>query len=453
MPERYQVLMFLAEATKVLWIFAVGACVGSLINVLVYRLPRGLDVVRPTSRCPSCGTLLTWRENVPILGWLALRGRCRFCRSSISPEYPAVEALVAFLFAIFFLVCYAEGGRFLGVDFGAIQPEWARAGFAFTWPVFAVLLTLMSCVVAMILVDAKTYQIPLVLTWVPAAVAIIAHPTWAWWVDRAGTLRWQTPAPGWSWALATPASGSWWWIGGALGGTVGVAIANVLLSRGLIRRSFADYEAWERDALANPAQTQTIDPTTGQAAQPGVGPGVQMWIQYPHARREMFRELIFLAPVLALGLAGGAIAVRLAGPWTWNPALMMELPTHAAPFWLEVLAGVLLGYLVGGGLVWAVRILGSLAFGKEAMGLGDVHMLAAIGACLGWTDAVLIFFGATFVGVFWAVLGAIGGGAFRRAMPFGPFLGVAAILVWLGKPGIEWGLTALSGHMRTFNLP
>jgi len=440
MPERYQVLMFLAEATKVLWVFAVGACVGSLVNVLVYRLPRGLDVVRPTSRCPSCGTLLTWRENVPILGWLVLRGRCRFCRSSISPEYPAVEASVAGLFALLFLVCYAEGGRFLGVNFGAIQPEWARAGFAMTWPIFVVLLVLMSCVTAMILVDAKTYQIPLVLTWVPAAVAIIAHPSWAWWIERAGNARWMTPAPGWSWALATPSPGSWWWIGGALGGTVGVAISNLLLARGLIGRSFADYEAWEREARA-------------AAGAEAADPGVQMWIQYPHARREMLRELVFLTPVIALGLAGGAIAARLAGPWTWNPALMSEFPAHEAPRWLEVLAGVLLGYLVGGGLVWAVRILGSLAFGKEAMGLGDVHMLAAIGASLGWTDAIFVFFGATFVGVFWAILGVIGGGAFKRAMPFGPFLGVAAILVWFGKPGIEWGLTALAGGMRTFNLP
>ena len=440
MPERYQVLMFLAEMTKVLWIFAVGACVGSLINVLVYRLPRGLDVVVPSSKCTSCGTKLTWRENIPILGWLLLRGKCRFCKSRISPEYPIVESIVAVLFAATYVICYAEGGRFLGLNVGLLQPEWARSGFALTWPMFVTVLVLFSCVVAMILVDAKTYQIPLVLTWVPVILALVAHPAWAWWVEHSGQRPWLSSAPGWTWSLATPSATSWWWIGGALGGTAGVALTNVLLSRGLIKRSFADYEAWEREALA-------------KAGQDTAQPAVQMWIQYPHARREMLRELVFLSPVIALGLAGGAIAAKLAGPWTWDPALMMEIPRVTAPLWLEVFAGVLLGYLVGGALVWGVRILGSLAFGKEAMGLGDVHMLGAIGACLGWADAVLIFFGATFVGVFWAILGAIGGGAFKRAMPFGPFLGVATFLVWMGKPGIEWLLTALGGGMRTFYLP
>jgi leader peptidase (prepilin peptidase)/N-methyltransferase len=58
----------------VVWVFMVGACVGSLVNVLVYRLPKGLPVIVPSSRCPKCDTKLTFRENIPILGWLILRG-------------------------------------------------------------------------------------------------------------------------------------------------------------------------------------------------------------------------------------------------------------------------------------------------------------------------------------------------------------------------------------------
>jgi leader peptidase (prepilin peptidase)/N-methyltransferase len=116
---------------------------------------------------------------------------------------------------------------------------------------------------------------------------------------------------------------------------------------------------------------------------------------------------------------------------------------RVAPLWLTVLAGVILGYLIGGGVVWAVRILGSAAFGKEAMGLGDVHRMAGVGACLGWIDATLAFFGAAFVGIAWAVVSAIGPKGVKRAMPYGPFLAIATVLVVLGRPLIELGLSAM----------
>ena len=66
MPDWFVIL--LPRLTMLAFVFAFGACVGSLINVLVYRLPLGLDVVRPQSRCPKCDHKLTWRENIPILG-------------------------------------------------------------------------------------------------------------------------------------------------------------------------------------------------------------------------------------------------------------------------------------------------------------------------------------------------------------------------------------------------
>ena len=72
-----------------------GACVGSFLNVVAWRLPRQESVVLPPSRCPHCGTRLAWFENLPVLGWLALRGRCRHCGAPISPRYPAVELLCA----------------------------------------------------------------------------------------------------------------------------------------------------------------------------------------------------------------------------------------------------------------------------------------------------------------------------------------------------------------------
>ncbi|MBX6371504.1 MAG: prepilin peptidase [Acidothermus sp.] len=77
----------------------VGAVVGSFLNVVIWRLPRGESVVSPGSYCPHCGKGITPRDNVPILSWLVLHGRCRACGAPISWRYPAVEALTAALFA------------------------------------------------------------------------------------------------------------------------------------------------------------------------------------------------------------------------------------------------------------------------------------------------------------------------------------------------------------------
>ena len=459
-------VMRLPMITTTLFVFAVGACVGSLINVLVYRLPRGLDVVTPTSRCPSCGTKLTWRENIPILGWVLLRGRCRFCQARISAEYPTIEAIVAVLFAGLFVLWYMvpPDATLLGLPIGSIAPEWARNGPALTWPAFLVLAMLVASLVAMTLIDARTCTIPLILTWVPALTALVFHTAHAIWVEarlgpltpsvpglwRTAALRmtWQT-APGEVWTIATGGMGGWRFIGIALGGVLGLVVSNLLVFKGLLRRSFADYEAWERDNLPH-----TPDQGPPDASQDAAHP-TDMWVQYPHARREMVRELAFLAPPVVLGLAGGWLAVRIvaqSGPWIVGEGGAMAPPV-LAPLWLVVLAAVCMGYLVGGALVWGVRIFGTLAFGKEAMGLGDVHLMAAVGACLGWIDPVIAFFLAAFVGVAWAVLARVVGGRLNRAMPYGPFLAFATLLVVVGKPLIESGLGRLWGMNGPLNLP
>jgi leader peptidase (prepilin peptidase)/N-methyltransferase len=76
-----------------------GAIVGSFLNVCIYRLPRGTSVVWPASACARCGRALAWFENVPIVSYFALGGRCRTCRGPISIRYPVVEALTAIMFA------------------------------------------------------------------------------------------------------------------------------------------------------------------------------------------------------------------------------------------------------------------------------------------------------------------------------------------------------------------
>ena len=74
-----------------------GACVGSFLNVVSLRLPRGESLIQPPSHCPRCGSRLRWTENVPVLGWLLLRGRCGHCGAAIPIRYPLVECLSALL--------------------------------------------------------------------------------------------------------------------------------------------------------------------------------------------------------------------------------------------------------------------------------------------------------------------------------------------------------------------
>ncbi|MBM41600.1 MAG: prepilin peptidase [Acidobacteria bacterium] len=83
-------------------VMALGLAIGSFLNVCIYRLPRGESVVSPPSRCPSCGRGLRWFDNVPVLSWLVLRGRCRDCSKPISPMYPLIEVTTGLVFALQF---------------------------------------------------------------------------------------------------------------------------------------------------------------------------------------------------------------------------------------------------------------------------------------------------------------------------------------------------------------
>jgi leader peptidase (prepilin peptidase) / N-methyltransferase len=85
-------------ALEAAYVTLLGLMLGSFMNVCIYRLPRGLSPVRPRSGCPNCGHLLAWYENVPVVSYLVLRGRCRTCRVAISPMYPVIEAVTGAVF-------------------------------------------------------------------------------------------------------------------------------------------------------------------------------------------------------------------------------------------------------------------------------------------------------------------------------------------------------------------
>lgn len=85
-----------------LFLFIFGAVIGSFLNVVIYRVPRGENVVFPASHCSSCGNSLKWYHNVPIFAWLALRGKCGFCKSPISKQYPIIELISGLLFIVLY---------------------------------------------------------------------------------------------------------------------------------------------------------------------------------------------------------------------------------------------------------------------------------------------------------------------------------------------------------------
>ncbi len=109
------VAMTLAYAAALAGAF--GLIVGSFLNVVAYRLPRGESVVFPASRCPSCETKIKPYDNVPVLSWLWLRGRCRSCHTSISARYPIVEAITAALLVAVVLDKGADSDAWLGIAF------------------------------------------------------------------------------------------------------------------------------------------------------------------------------------------------------------------------------------------------------------------------------------------------------------------------------------------------
>jgi len=177
-------------------------------------------------------------------------------------------------------------------------------------------------------------------------------------------------------------------------------------------------------SATEPAAAPSIEDLAQEAAaaQAASAPSdIHDWLQYPRPRGEVLKECLFVA----LPVAGAILAMLL-------PA--GERSSSTTGLIIHVLGGALCGYFVGAALIWGTRILGTLGFGKEAMGLGDVHLLGAIGAVLGPKDTALVFFIAPFIGLLYA-LGALGARAVLKVrhhpIPYGPHLAIAAFLMIL----------------------
>ena len=111
--------------------FWLGACIASFLNVVIWRAPRGESIVSPPSHCPKCNSPIKWYQNIPILSWLALRGKCANCKAPISPRYIFVEALggclfLAAFFAAFFKYSYvcSSGSVYWASALGSLLVAW-----------------------------------------------------------------------------------------------------------------------------------------------------------------------------------------------------------------------------------------------------------------------------------------------------------------------------------------
>lgn len=311
------------------WLFLVGACIGSFLNVCIYRIPRHerlrdqlTGLWSPPSSCPGCGQRIRSYDNVPILGWLWLRGRCRVCRCRISKRYPVIELTNGLLFVV---VYWLE----------------VPSGFQST------------------LTDSNSYS--------HLGPQII---------DGLSTTAWL------NWRFAY----------------------HMVLIESLFVASMID---WDLRIIP--------DATTLPAMLIGVIGGVAL-------------GQVFLVPIWFQEPSIVSFWDQIMPEWAtgWFSPVVLPAWIRRWPH-LHGLAVSLAGLIVGGGLVWGVRIIGRWVLKREAMGFGDVILMASIGSFLGWQPTVVAFFIAPLCALVVVALTWL----FRRQreIPFGPYLSFAALLV------------------------
>ncbi len=273
-PGLYLYLTFL--------VFWFGACMGSFLNVCIYRIPREESVISPGSHCPHCNKAIHWYDNIPLVSFCVLRAKCRHCQGSISPRYVIVETLIAILF---------------------------------------------------------------VLVWLKAS-----------------------PAP----MLAmTPIS------------TFAIVPIFWLVVFGLALGTFVDLE------------------------------------------HMIIPDRVSLGGMV-LGLGFSALVPQL----------------HGQPDTYGGVIASLLGASIGVGILWGIAILGKLVFKKDAMGMGDVKLMGAIGAFLGWPAVLFTLMLSSFLGAIFGVSMIVAGKKeMQSRIPFGPYIAVAA-LIWM-----LWGPTLFQAYL------
>lgn len=376
----------------IVFIFAFGCCVGSFLNVVIYRMPRDVSLIKPASSCPACHKPIRFYDNIPLISWLVLRCKCRYCKSPISPRYPVIELLSGLLFVGVFVVYFVIGLRHFEIDSQFGTGLFLKGG----WLVYLVHIVLLAAFLAASAIDLELWVIPLALCWFVAGVGLLTS-TFATYVIEPRVIEHYGLFP-------TASAGS---AALAVGAAVGLALSLVLLYTGLVKRSYLSAELQEPGLPQNGSDQQS-----GEVAKP----------EFNH-RIEMLRELIFLLPIIACSAAAWYILRKnqVVADWWLG---FSQVPV------VKGFLGSLWGFFVGGAVVWAARIIGTVVFSKEAMGLGDVYMMAAAGTVIGPVFVLIAFFVAPFFGLVWAVYQMLS--KKTRQIPYGPFLSLAVFVVMIG---------------------
>lgn len=332
-----------------------GACVGSFLNVVIYRVPRGMSVNQPRrSFCPACGGPIAWWHNLPVLSWLALRGRCARCAAPIAWRYVAVEVLTACLF---------------GWVWVAFPPQ-----------AVPVLLVVVSLLVAVSFIDAEHLIIPTGMTWAGTTAGIAGALAW----PQLNALGSPLAAGGWQAALGRSALG---WALGFFGLWLVVLLGKALFGRKVTE--FGEPTGWElREGAGEDDELQFI-----------IGGEEHLWGD------------LFFRKSDRLILEGGATSVdgqpAEPGTLTIHPESIELAGRSIRIEKLKSLSGT------------ATRVV----IPREAMGMGDIHLLGMIGAVFGWPAVVFALFGGCVLALLAALVGRVGLGVH---LPFGPFLALGA---------------------------
>ncbi|MFK7734472.1 MAG: prepilin peptidase [Pirellulaceae bacterium] len=155
------------------WFVGVGASIGSFLNVVIFRLPRKRPLLWPPSACANCQTRLKGKDNIPILAWMKLGGRCRYCDVPISARYPLVEAIVAMVFVVFFFRELLSGGANLpvrsanfynGIVWTLLYPKWDLVSLYFFH------MTLLVILLAWGMINYDRFRVP----WLSVLVSLAA---------------------------------------------------------------------------------------------------------------------------------------------------------------------------------------------------------------------------------------------------------------------------------------
>jgi len=355
--------------------FLIGACIGSFLNVVIYRVPLGMSVNEPKrSFCPICKNPIPMWLNFPMVSWLWLRGKCRKCKAPIAFRYFGVELLTAVLFAV---VWWLFAWQSIGV-------------ILFLWVLIALL-------VSITFIDAEHLIIPTSLTWAGLVLGLCACMVWPQLPVLAGE------AGNWLEGLKQGVMG---WIAGFVGLWLVVEFGKMAFGKKVLK-------------FEKPVEWRLKEPENDQDPMYFIidGGAIAWWDIFSRKSDRLFVETTEIR-VSGEAVGAGTLIIR---------DTEIQLPDGTVHPLSKIKS-------LDGSATSAV-------IPREAMGMGDVHLLGMIGAFFGCSGVFFSLFAASVFAIVAAVIGRIG---FGRQLPFGPFLAMGAAAWLFGAWRVwEWYMNTL----------